>query len=796
MKTSLNWLNAHLDLSSHRVEELRDMLTFAGIEVEGIEQSGVESDKIVVAQIVSFEQHPNADRLSVCQVDDGSGQPRQIVCGAKNFKAGDKVPLALPGATLPGGIEIKEGKLREVLSQGMLCSAKELGVGEDQGGLWILEAGLKVGTPMKELVASDVIFDLEVTPNRPDLLSHTGLARELAALSGKTLVKSDEMVLPVSEKAGVAEIHLAEPAICPFYTLRRIEGVKVGPSPEWLQTRLQSIGLRPINNVVDITNYVLFELGQPLHAFDAAKLVAPVTIRRANEGEKLVALDGNEYALLHEDLVIADNNKALAIAGVMGGEESGVVEGTTDILLEAAYFNPSSVRRTARRLALSSDSSYRFERGVDPQAVIRASALATQLILQTAGGKASETLLVAGEAPVLTQPVVLDEDRARRLIGIADLARTEIHRILTSLGLVKTDETDSTSTWTVPSYRNDLQRPVDLIEELARVIGLDRVPSKASGVFVPAQSADKTYDFMMQVRHGLTNRGFFEAQTLRLVSKGQLSDVLAAKVDAVALKNPLSEDHTHLRPGLIPGLLATAGHNIRQGLAGLRFFELGRVFLLNPNGSSREEERLGVLLSGPAHAPAWNAKTPAVADIHALRGVLESLPGMAGQGVLLVPKPLDGWLLSAEIKRGSKTLGWIAQVAPARARQLDARHPIYVAELAVSALQQGQVSAVKFSDLPRYPSVTRDVALEVAADLPHATVAAFFEKQKEPLLVGAELFDVFVDASGEKLARDKKSIAWRLTYRSSERTLATKEVDETHQRVLKALVGTVPATIR
>lgn len=468
-----------------------------------------------------------------------------------------------------------------------------------------------------------------------------------------------------------------------------------------------------------------------------------------------------------------------------------------DILLESAYFAPSNVRRTSRRLGLSTDSSYRFERGVDPGGVVRASALATQLILQTAGGKASEVLLVAGEAPELTKPVVLDEGRARRLLGMSDLSREEMHGILGSLGLEKVGDTEDDSTWKVPSYRADLQRSVDLVEELARVIGLERVPSRMSGVFVAGQGPDKVHDYAMQVRQALTQRGFFEAQTLRLVAEKQLEDVLAMKVAAVGLKNPLSEDHTHLRPGLIPGLLETAELNIRQGLGVLRFFEIGRVFLLNPNGSTREEERLSVLLSGPAHVASWNAKAPVVADIHTLRGVLETLPGVAGQGVQLVPKSLPGgWLLSAEVKRGSKTLGWIAQVAPKRAREMDARHAVYVAELALSALMQGVTEVAKFVEMPRYPSVTRDVALEVPADLAHATVQAFFEKQKESLLVGAELFDVFVDESGVKLARDKKSIAWRLTYRSSERTLATKEVDEVHQRVLQALVGTLPATIR
>jgi phenylalanyl-tRNA synthetase beta chain len=799
MKVSLSWLQTHLQLDDVSIEKMQDQLTFAGIEVEGIEQRGIESDKIVVAQIIEFVQHPNADRLSVCQVDDGSGTPRQIVCGAKNFKAGDKVPLALPGAKLPGGIEIKEGKLRDVQSNGMMCSGKELGIADDGAGLLILDASLPVGKIFKEVVPPDVIFDLEVTPNRPDLLSHLGLARELAALTGATLIKQEEIKLAATKPAKDKEISLKAPDNCPLYTARTIKNVKVGPSPEWLQRRLQSVGLRPINNIVDITNFVLLDVGQPLHAFDADKLQGGIVIRLAAEAESITALDGNSYALQAADLVIADETKALAIAGVMGGESSGVTDSTQNVILEAAYFTPSHIRRTARRLALSSDSSYRFERGVDPQQVLKASALATKLILEIAGGEASKETLLAGEAPSLTGDVEFDEHRARQLIGVPDLTAEEMQRVLTSLGLQLLESGKETSKWRIPSYRLDLFRSVDLTEEIARVIGLDRVPGKASGAFSSSSSTDRAYDFAMSLRHALVNRGWFEAQTLRLISGGQLQDVLGQPVStgkAVAVKNPLSEDHTTLRPSIVPGLLATAGLNISQGLQRLRFFELGRVFLMNPNGSTREEERIALLMSGLAQAASWHIKESPSVDFSDLRGIIEALPGLAGQALDIIPKPLEGWLLSAEIKRGSKSLGWIAQAHPSRARDLNARHPIYVAELALSALQQGAQSVAKFAGLQRFPSITRDVALEVPADLPNAKLSAFFSAVKEPLLTSAELFDVFADPTGKKLPSDKKSVAWSLTYRASDRTLDTKEVDEAHGRILKGLTGTLPAIQR
>ncbi len=800
MKVSLSWLQTHLDLADASVEKLRDLLTFAGIEVEGVEVRGVDSDKIVVAQILESVQHPNADRLSVAQVDDGSGTKRQIVCGAKNYKVGDKVPLALPGAVLPGGLEIKAGKLRDVESNGMMCSGRELGIGEDHSGLLILDPALKVGSLFKDIVAPDVIFEVEVTPNRPDLLSHAGLARELSALTGKSLKDAPALPEVAHAKAGKSQVRLDATESCPYYTARFIRGVKVGPSPDWLRRRLESIGLRPINNVVDITNYVLHEAGQPLHAFDADKLEGGIIVRHASEGETLVALDGETYALAKEDLVIADKACSVAIAGVMGGAATSVTEQTVNVLLESAYFTPAHVRRTSRRLILSSDSSYRFERGVDPQGVLEASALATKLILEIAGGKADDEVIIAGKAPVLVKDIVFDEVRARALIGIPDLDRYEMHKVLSSLGLqlLGAKGRDS-SKWQIPSYRLDLQRSIDLVEEVARVVGLDRVPGRAAGAFSPAQATDRTYDFTMTVRHALVERGCFEAQTLRLIAADQLADVLGQPLTpekTVAVKNPLSEDHTLLRPSLIPGLLATAALNIRQGLERLRFFETGRVFLLNPNGTSREEERVALLLSGPADAAGWAQKESPAVDLFHLRGLLETLPGIAGHGLDLVPKPLEGWLLSAEVKRGSKTLGWAAQVHPARARVLDARHPVFVAELALSALQQGAQGVAKFTGLQRYPSITRDVALEVPADLPSAKIAAFFASQKEPLLAGAEVFDVFADPSGQKLASDKKSVAWSLTYRAADRTLESKEVDEAHSRVLKALVGTLPATIR
>lgn len=800
MQVSLSWLSAHLDLGSYTTAQLADLLTFAGIEVEGIEERGLATDKVVVARIDSFEPHPNADKLSVCQVEDGSGSLRQIVCGAKNFKAGDKVPLALPGAVLPGGFEIKEGKLRGVVSGGMMCSAKELGLGEDTGGLWILDPGLEIGRPLAEIVGSDTVFDLEITPNRPDLLSHLGLARELAALTGLPLKGGrDHAASATPTRAAKAdEVRLEAAEDGPLYTARIVRGVKVGPSPDWLKARLESVGLRPINNVVDVTNYVLMEMGQPLHAFDLAKLDGGIVVRRAAEGETLRTLDEAERALIPDDLVIADAKRPVALAGVMGGADTGVTETTTDLLLEAAYFAPSVVRRGARRLGLNSDSSYRFERGVDPQQVRGASDLAVQLILTLAGGTADAELQVAGAAPELAGEVELDEARALRLLGMPALTLEEAHAILEKLGLQKKATSHGKSRWQVPSWRLDLQRGVDLIEEIARVVGLERVPAKFAAVMAQGDATDRQYDHAMQLRQTLAARGLHEVQTLRLIAASQLDSGLGAGdpvAAAAALKNPLSEDHTHLRPSLVPGLLATAALNSRQGAQRLALFEAGRVFLKMPNGQVREEERLALLLAGPVAEVSWHEKQPRAADAFDLRGLIDALPGVAGLE-LRRQDDNSAFLLRHELRAGNRVLGWIAQVHPARARELDARHPLYVAELLLSALRQGAGGPAKFEELPRFPSVTRDLAFELPLDLPNAKVQAFFTGLKEPLLAGAGLFDVFVDASGVKIAADRKSTAWTLTYRAPDRTLETAEVDAAHARIVAALEKSLPASQR
>ncbi|MEP6604423.1 MAG: phenylalanine--tRNA ligase subunit beta, partial [Spartobacteria bacterium] len=434
MKFSVNWLREIVDLPE-KIDTLAELLTLAGVEIEGIEERGAKIDKVVVAQINASSQHPNADRLSVCEVDDGSGTKRQIVCGAKNYKVGDKVPLALPGAKLPNGLEIKKSKLRGVESEGMLCSPIELGLGEDTSGLLILSPEAKIGAPIVDLFPSDTILDVEITPNRGDLLSHYGLAREIAALSATPApAPQTRPVKPVEFKKG--SIDISAPKECPFYSIRKIDKVKVGPSPDWLRAKIEAAGIRSINNIVDISNFVMLELGQPTHAFDADKLKGGINVRLARDGEKFLALDGKTYSLTPHDLVIADNERAVGIGGVMGGEESGVTASTKNVLLEAAYFLPANIRRTARTLNLPSDASYRFERGVDPGMILRASERAAELIREIAGGNPANEISVAGELPENPADVSLAYDKCDRVLGVT-VEPKRVDEILTRFGLSK-----------------------------------------------------------------------------------------------------------------------------------------------------------------------------------------------------------------------------------------------------------------------------------------------------------------------------------------------------------------------
>ena len=762
MKISLNWLRDFIDCTLP-APELETLLRRAGLEVASIGGRGVSIDKVVVAEILESTQHPNADRLSVCKVNDGSAHPRQIVCGAKNYKVGDKVPLALPGAVLPGDFKIKPGKLRGVESEGMMCSAKELRLAEDAQGLLILPPASVPGTPLKELFPAETLLELEITPNRPDWLSHLGVAREIAAFTGGQ-VKNPKPALPKATEPSPALI--ADPADkTTFYTLRKISGIKVGPSPQWLADRLAAVGLRPINNVVDATNYILFELGQPLHAFDAAKVSGSLRVRPATEGENFQALDGKTYQLPAGSLVIADGSGPAALAGVMGGESTGVTESTTEILLESAYFDPARVRRASRSLGLFSDSSYRFERGIDPEGVATASARAVELILELAGGSASETLQTAGELPPRHQ-VALRHDRVRSLLGL-EIPDSEIDTALTRVGLKNLGG----SKWEIPGYRREITREADLIEEVARVVGIEKIPSRTAGTFSPGSDADAGYDFAMELRRRLAGMGFHEARTGTLVPNAGTQDFGGS----VELKNPFGDDQSRLRNSLVPGLLAAIRRNIDQGAKSIPLFEVGRIF--TPAG---EGERLAIAATGERQTPDWRGEPTRPWDIFDLLGAMKNLTGAETQPLANPPAPFGA---AVEILHSGKKIGTAGQLHPGTARELGATHPVLAAEFDLSAWRPLAPRNATTAPLAKFPGSARDIAFTAPLLLPYGEVRAAIASLNEPLLESIALFDLFTDPKGEKIPADKKSLAVSLVFRSPDRTLTAEEVQSATDRI-------------
>lgn len=724
------------------VARVVDALTMAGIEVEGVETTGVAIEGVIICEVKTVARHPNADRLTLCDVETGSGI-RRIVCGAKNFKAGDRVPLALPGAVLPGGFTIKESKIRGELSQGMMCSGKELGLSEDHEGLLILPADAPVGEPLARLYPPDTVMDLEVTPNRPDLLSHEGIARELVAcgLAQWRAERPGVGTEPGPCDGGFA-VAVESGEDCPCYSATVVEGIRVAESPEWLKRRLSAVGLRPINNIVDITNCVLFELGQPMHAFDRDRLRPGdrIGVRRGRPGEKLLALDHREYGVGPEDIVIADGQVPVALGGVIGGEPTAVSSETTAIVLEVARFSPTAIRRTSRRLEVATDSSYRFERATDPSLIRRARARALSLILELAGGR-----IMAGgmsgnhEAPAPEIPIRVR--RTAEVIGV-DHGPAAIRSSLEGIGCAVRDTGDGALLCSIPSWRPDLTREIDLIEEISRITGIDAVPSHATSRPAPESPADREYDLRMAWRRRLAGMGFNEIL---------LSPLGDSTGDTDRLSNPMISDQVSLRKSLRHQTLRVVAENLNQGNGSVRLFHIGRVF-----DAGQERWDLALAVSGLDHEPHWSG-SPRELDLFDLKGVLETL-GLPAKALSVVDR--------AELK----AYGIKGRVA--------------FAETALPAAEQ---KMRRFQAWPIYPAVDRDVAVVVPRQTAHADIAAAFKGAKEPLMERVTLFDIFVDETGEKLGKDRKSMAYSVRYRSQGKTLTDAEVNRAHDSVKAAL---------
>lgn len=815
MKVSYEWLSQYVDISGNTAAELAEKLTRSGIEVDIVENRNKGVEKVVVGFVKSREKHPDADKLSVCIVDAGQGEDLQIVCGAKNVAAGQKVPVALIGAKLPGGLSIKRSKLRGVESQGMICSAKELGLNdkllpkEIQEGILVLPEDTEVGASILDVLAlNDEVMDLDLTPNRSDCLSMLGTAYEIGAILGREVKLPDaESGLRKNTSGIKAEdkisVEISAKDLCSHYAARLIEGVRIGKSPLWLQNRLMAAGIRPINNIVDITNYVMLEFGQPLHAFDADKLAnGHIDVRLAREGEKLVTLDDVERTLEPHMLLITDGTKPVAIAGVMGGANSEVTEGTTRIVLESAKFDGGSVRKTSRQLGLRSEASLRFEKEVNPEAVIPALNRAASLIAELAGGQVASGVVEAVSGEHRPVKIEITVGRINSYLG-TELSAEEVKAIFGRLNFAVEPLDRDGFRVHVPSRRGDITRAVDLIEEVARLHGYDHIPTTLMNVVTTPGALTREQSIRRVVRTLLTNSGLHEAITYSFTHPEQIHSFPGAhrETKPVALAMPMSEERSVLRTSLVPHLLDVAAYNRNRNINDVAVFEIGRVFLSDEETLSRlpeEKLMLAILLTGKRSDVHWMGK-PGDVDFYDLKGIFEGLVQYLGiEGVRYVAAGPEGFhpgrCAQVEVERDGvrKIIGTLGQLHPALQQQKDLADT-YVLEVEMDALTELAGERFTYDPLPRYPAIIRDMALVVDRGV---AVGDLLDKARETagsLLESIQVFDVY---TGERLGADKKSVAISLVYRTPDRTLTDNEVSELHGRVVAELESAFAAVLR
>ena len=800
MKVSLKWLEQYVDIGLPPAE-LAQKLTMAGTEVKGWQVIGGNWENIVVGQIVAINPHPNADRLTLPTVDLGTEQPT-VVCGAPNLKVGDKVAFARVGARLIDGhsgqlVKLEPARIRGVVSTGMVCSEKELGISDSHQGIMVLAADAPVGTPLDEYMG-DVIFDLEVTPNRPDCLSVIGIAREVAALTGQAVhlpdISYDEKTAPIDRQISV---DIVAPDLCPRYSASLITGVKIAPSPRWLQQRLLAGGMRPINNVVDVTNFVMLEYGEPLHAFDYNQIRGKkIIVRRAEEAEVLVTLDGTKRPLSPDMLVIADSERAVAVAGVMGGADSEMTDETTAIVLEAANFNPASIYHTGSTLGLPSEARMRFERGISPELTIPALKRATRLIIELAGGQAAKGIVDAYPGKQAPKPILLSKSEVKRLLGV-NFSLDQIKGALASLGFdCQPAKSASEVRVTAPYWRSDISLVEDLIEEVARVIGYDRIPVTMPSGEVPRQNPAPILGFKEEMRRDLTGYGFYEVITYSLTSLDWLNRLLPQphplQPGPLRVLRPMTAEQEYLRPSLRANLLAALEANRRHEEGGIRLFELGRVYVRRPNNLPDEPEMLCGLLAGSRFDESWHGGNEPV-DFFDAKGVVEGLLGRLGVAADFKPgedESLHPARQVAIVFEG-KRLGVVGELHHKVVDAFDLAGEVYLFELSLTELLPFTLEHKLFQPISRFPAVVRDIALVVGSGVTHRQVLDVITGF--PLVTRVALFDLY---TGGKLPAGKKSQAYRITFQSSSQTLTDEAVNKVQQKIIDKLSKELGATLR
>ncbi|MBT1076711.1 phenylalanine--tRNA ligase subunit beta [Geobacter grbiciae] len=801
MIVTYNWLKEFVDFDLSP-QELSDLLTMLGLEVEGVRHVGGGLDEVVVAVVEERSQHPNADKLSLCRVNNGK-ETLAIVCGAQNFKAGDKVALAQIGAVLPGDFKIKRSKIRGEESCGMLCSEKELGLAAESEGIIILPTDLPLGVPVFDALGlKDTIFEIGLTPNRADCLSVVGIAREIAAKLGTTVKYARPSVkesdVPISERA---QVIVEDSDLCPRYTARYIAGCSIGPSPAWLVRRLEAVGMRSINNVVDVTNYVLMEYGHPLHAFDADLLAGgKIVVRRAAAGERFTTLDGQERVLTEADLTIRDGEKGVALAGIMGGENSEIRQETSNILLESAYFNPSAIRRTSKRLGLHTESSHRFERGADVDILVTALDRAASLIAELAGGRVATGTIDVYPRPLSRRTVRFRVDQCNRLLGIqltADEMAVIFNRLEFKVNVVEPELFDID----VPSCRVDIEREIDLVEEVARLNGYNNIPVTMPKARVFSDRPTRHQRLEKQLRNVMVGQGFSEVITFSFMAPGILDKLLLAHDDpsrsVVRLRNPLVEEQSVMRTTLLPGLLDVAARNINYRMLTLRLFELRRVYLpAEGQELPREPLHLAGIMTGVRYREGWNQERHQV-DFYDVKGVIEHILDEFAIGpVAFVQDRLDPYFhpgKACSILCGNELLGSFGELHPDIHDNFGIDQSVYYLDLDFEKLAMVSSDNVAIKPPSRFPDTFRDIAILIKDETPASTIVECISGLRIREVECAEIFDHY---KGSHVPEGFKSIAVRIRYRSHEKTLVDNEVTPLHQRIVDTLVKKLAVTIR
>ena len=802
MKVTYNWLKEFVDFDLSPAD-LADLLTMLGLEVEGMEHLGAGMDEVVIARVLEKNQHPNADKLSLCKIDNGK-EILTVVCGAQNFKQGDTVALAQIGAVLPGDFKIKRSKIRGEESCGMLCSEKELGLADESAGIMVLPENLVTGTPFFEAMGlKDTVFEIGLTPNRADCLSVIGIAREVAAKLGKR-VRYPRTVVPEYGEPVDSRISVTiqDHAGCPRYAARFLSGCKIAPSPAWLVNRLNAVGVRSINNVVDVTNLIMIELGHPLHAFDYTHVAGgQIIVRKAVEGETFRTLDGQERTLASTDLMICDRDRAVALAGIMGGENSEIVDTTTDILLESAFFNPPTIRKTSKRLGLHTESSHRFERGADLEMVPKALDRATSLISQLAGGSVAKGRVDNFPAPKTPVTITFRPERANAILGLS-LTAERMAELFRNLEFQVQPVSNGSFQVAIPSYRIDIEREIDLIEEICRLNGFDQVQATMPVAQVISDRPSLHQRLQHIVRNHFVAEGMHEIVSFSFIAP-DAADKLNLTMDdprrnSIRLCNPLALEQSVMRTTLLPGLLETASRNMSFRSLDLRLFEMRRIYNAAVAGQEMPHEPIvcAGLISASREMEGWCQQGVAV-DFYDAKGTIEALFDLVQIKETVwtsdMPEPFYHPGKCCRILIGDVTIGTVGEIHPTVLKQYEIERPVYYFELNFEEIVRFSGSHRAIIPPSRYPDSVRDLALLSPLELESSRFVDCVKGLKLKELEEVIIFDLY---QGDRVPEGHKSIALRLRYRSADRTLTDDEVQDVHQKVIAVLTNKLGVSVR